>query len=98
KKTEADKPDKGSGQVTLRLGEALKQEVIGLGKRLGLDLNGLIGVMIRRSLSHFHMEARLLAMESEEGLGDLQAWKTSNPGRAPREFLDDYVRRQYGRW
>jgi hypothetical protein len=87
-----------SGRISLYVSPELHDDLARLAGELGLDLNGLIGVMIRRSFHHFEMEARLLATLAEEEMNALVKWRRDNPKRPIREFLDDYVRHQRGQW
>jgi hypothetical protein len=87
-----------SRSLTLRLDPALHETLSDTAPRLGLDLSGLIRLMLRRSLPHFLVEARLLEVQAEEGSELFAAWRRDNPSRPVREFWDDYYRHQQTQW
>jgi hypothetical protein len=79
-----------SGRVSLYLSPELHSELVVLADALGLDLNGLLRMMIARTINHFRMEAHILMEEAQENLTLLSRWLEQNPGRPKREFLDEY--------
>ncbi len=87
-----------SGVLTLRIPPDLHEDLAVAAASLGLDVTGLIRLMIRRSLPHFQLEARLIALQAEEALGLLDKWRQENPSRPIREFWGDYYRHQKTVW
>jgi hypothetical protein len=87
-----------SGVLTLRIPPELHEDLVVAAVGLGLDVTGLIRLMIRRSLPHFQLEARLIALQAEEALHLLDKWRRDNPGRPIREFWGDYYRHQKTVW
>jgi hypothetical protein len=84
--------------LTLRLPPEDHAELADTAARLGLDLTALIRLMIRRSLPHFLLEARLIEVQAAEGADLLEHWRRDHPGRPIREFWDDYYRHQQTQW
>src|SRR6516162_3757772 len=77
----ARKRAKKSGVLTLRIPPEVHRDVALTAADLGLDVSGLIRLMIRRSLPHFMLEARLIAFQAEEAMGQLETWQRNNPDR-----------------
>jgi len=94
----AKRKPKKSGVLTLRLPPELHEDIANTAGLLGLDVTGLIRLMVRRSLPHFRFEAELNARTAEQDHVALEEWQRKNPDRPAREFLDDYVRHQRGQW
>jgi antitoxin component of RelBE/YafQ-DinJ toxin-antitoxin module len=86
----ARRQTKRSGRISLYVSPELHTELAYLAEQLGLDMNGLIRLMITRSISHYRMEAELLRQQAEENLNLLEAWRANNPGKPIREFWDEY--------
>jgi hypothetical protein len=83
-----------SGRITLRVKPELHEQLAELGQALGLDINGLLNLMIRRSLPKCVAEARMVqAWEAEQMEQAFKAWRGENPDRPTREFWEDYLRR-----
>jgi hypothetical protein len=82
----------------LRLPPDLHSTVADTAAQLGLDLTGLIRLMIRRSLPHFQTEARLIQVQAEEAADLLEQWRQRSPKRPIREFWDDYYLHQRTQW
>jgi hypothetical protein len=89
--TGEEKPER-SGRVSLYLSPELHTELAFIADTLGLDINGLLRLMIARTINHYRTEALLLAEQMQENLNLLQVWKEQHPGRPIREFWDDYWR------
>jgi antitoxin component of RelBE/YafQ-DinJ toxin-antitoxin module len=94
----AKKKSKKSGVLTLRIPPEIHDNVALTAAKLGLDVTGLIRLMIRRALPHFQLEARLISIQAEEGMNLLDQWRAAHPNRPIREFWDDYARHQSVRW
>jgi hypothetical protein len=86
-------PRKG-GVLTLRIPPDVHGALAVTAAELGLDVTGLIRLMIRRSLPHFMLEARLISIQAEEAEGLLEQWRRAHPDRPVREFWDDYYQHQ----
>jgi hypothetical protein len=86
------KAAKKSGRITLRMPPALHAELAEVADTLGLDMNALINLMIRRSFDPYRLEAAAIDAQAKENLTLLTAWRDENPGRPIREFWDDYKR------
>jgi hypothetical protein len=94
----AKKKASKSGVFTFRMPPELHEDIAVAAAALGLDVTGMIRLMIRRSLPHFQLEARLITTMAEQGEAALQQWRHNNPERPVREFLDDHVRQQRHQW
>ena len=94
----AKKKPRKSGVLTLRIPPDLHGDLAYTASGLGLDVTGLIRLMIRRSLPHFRLEAVLIDRQAEEASGLLDKWRQDNPSRPVREFWDDYYRHQKTEW
>ncbi len=79
-----------SGQITLRVSPEQHGELVAIADGLGLDVNGLLRLMIGRTIEHFRLEAMLLQEQGQENLNLLNLWKQDNPGKPIREFWDHY--------
>lgn len=81
-----------SGRISLYVPPVLHDEMAEVAEWLGLDLNGLINFMIRRSFDRYRLEAAMLKAQAKESVDLITAWREDNPGRPVREFWDDYKR------
>ena len=81
-----------SGRITLRVSPELHDELAGAADSLGLDINGLLNLMIRRSFGRVKLEAAMLKAQSGENIELIMAWQEENRGRPVREFWDDYLK------
>jgi hypothetical protein len=86
----ARKPTKRSGRISLYVSPERHAELAVLADALGLDINGLLRLMIARTINHFRMEAEMLMLQAQENLNLLNRWREQNPGRPIREFWDEY--------
>src|SRR5260370_32787298 len=87
-----------SGAVMLRIAPELHAELADTAACLGLDTTGLLRLMIRGSLPHYRLEARLIEQQGEEAAELLEKWRRDNPGRPIREFWDAYYLHQMVKW
>jgi hypothetical protein len=83
---------KRSGQITLRVSPEQHADLAWIADTLGLDINGLLRLMIARTIGHYRMEAETLALQAQENLNLLHRWREEHPGRPVREFWDEYWR------
>jgi antitoxin component of RelBE/YafQ-DinJ toxin-antitoxin module len=83
---------KRSGRISLYVPPELHAELAAIGETLGLDINGLVRLMIARTIGHYRVEAELLMTQAQENLNLLNRWRSENPGRPIREFWEDYWR------
>ena len=83
-----------SGVLTLRLPPSLHEDLSRTAAELGLDLTGLIRLMIWRSLPHYQFEARLIVTMAQEQDQLLEDWRRTHPGSPIREFWDHYYLHQ----
>jgi hypothetical protein len=81
-----------SGRVSLYLTPQLHTEVADLADTLGLDINGLLRLMIGRTINHYRMEAQMLLLQGQQNLNLLQRWLEQHSDRPIREFWDEYWR------
>ena len=88
----ARKKTQRSGRISLYVPPALHGELAEVAELLGLDLNGLINLMIRRSFDGYRLEAAMLKAQAKENPDLITVWREDNPGRPVREFLGDYLR------
>lgn len=88
------KKPKRSGRITLRVPPTLHDELAHVADRLGLDINGLINLMIRRSFDGYRLEAAMLNAQRRECVELITAWREEegNRDRPVREFWEDYLR------
>jgi hypothetical protein len=68
--------------------------VAGTAKALGMDLNGLLNLLIREGLIRYEMEAQML--REPKTLSLLERWRYLNPTRETWEFFSDYFRSHRG--
>lgn len=57
---------KGWGRITLRVPPELHQQMAGIADNLGLDLTGLINLMIREGLPTYRAKAAALQARNQE--------------------------------
>jgi hypothetical protein len=79
-----------SGRISLYVSPERHSELAVIAETLGLDINGLLRLMIARSFEHFRMEAELLMLQAQENVNLLHVWREANPGKPIREFWDEY--------
>lgn len=84
-------------RITLRVAPVLHSELAFIADVLGLDINGLIRLMIAHRIDHYRLEAMLLQEQSAENQNLLLHWRERHPGRPIREFWDDYWRSKLDR-
>jgi len=65
-------------------------EFIQYAEGLGLDINGLLNLMLRRHLDRYRLEVEVLQAQAKEGRKLLAAWQEQNPKRPIREFWADF--------
>ncbi len=84
-------PRKKSGKITLRMDPQIHASVAKAAKALGMDINGLLNLIIREGIVRYESEAELLRKAGE--MADLfSQWRYLNPSRATSEFFQDYYR------
>jgi hypothetical protein len=90
KKAQGAPPAKKSGRVSLYLPPEQHAELAFIAEALGLDMNGLLRLMIGRSIHHYRREAETLVLEQQEPDRALATWRERHPGRPAREYWDEY--------
>ncbi len=92
------KGGKWSGVLTLRIPPEVHEDLALTASELGLDITGLIRLLIRRGLPHYQLEGRMLAVQGAEAHEELDQWRREHPGRPIREFWDHYYLVQWTKW
>jgi hypothetical protein len=89
---------KKSGRITLRVGSPLHARVTKTAKNLGLDINGLLNLMIRERLGEYEARAALFALHLKgELLRQLyvkwlsQIWVPRNPNKDPEKSVPEFT-------
>ncbi|SRR5713226_10552841 len=78
------------GQLTLRVPPDVHKDLAEVAEGLGLDINGLLNLMLRRHLDRYRLEVEVLQAQAKEGRKLLAAWQEQNPKRPIREFWADF--------
>jgi antitoxin component of RelBE/YafQ-DinJ toxin-antitoxin module len=79
-----------SGQLTLRIPSDVHEDLAKVAQALGLDINGLLNLMIRRHLERYELEAQTLARQKKENPHMVALWQQKYPARPIREFWSDF--------
>jgi hypothetical protein len=93
---------KRSGRITLRTTPDVHQQLADVARDLGLDVNGLLNLMIRRTLGEMAAEACVFKLHWEEAMKGgrliplLRAWEKAHPNRKRRDFLDEFRKHVMG--
>jgi hypothetical protein len=82
------KPAK-SGRITLRVKPGIHQELAETADGLGIDINGLLNLMIHRFLPVFSIMAWHATTMEEPHKVSFDLWRKSNPTRPTIDFFDD---------
>jgi antitoxin component of RelBE/YafQ-DinJ toxin-antitoxin module len=78
------------GQITLRVPPDVHKDLAEVAEGLGLDINGLLNLMIRRHFDRYRLEVEVLQAQAKENRKVLAAWQEKNPKRPIREFWSDF--------
>src|SRR5260370_723468 len=81
--------------ITLRVKPELHQQLADTAKDLGLNLNGLLNLLIHRSLGQAVVEACIYKAYMQERMGGtliplFLAWRKANPKRKPKDFQEEF--------
>src|SRR4051794_2947009 len=93
---------KKSGRITLRVDPAVHQELSDVTQDLGLDVNGLLNLLIRRALGEAAAEARLCKLYREGAMSEgtftrlLAAWRKAHPQGRLKDFLAEFRKHVLG--
>jgi hypothetical protein len=84
------------GRITLRVKPDTHREIDRLARVLGLNANGVVNLLINRSLGQFAAEAHVLAayrmpvIHSGRYVDLLEAWRKLHPSGRPHEFIEEF--------
>jgi hypothetical protein len=81
-----------SGRITLRVDPEVHHQLEEIAKGLMLDVNGLLKLIIQRSLGEFAVLAHFFKEDAapEKLRPKPVAWMEANPERHPKEFLAEF--------
>lgn len=82
--------DRLDSTVNLCVTHQMRRDLDHVSGILGLNPNGLLRLMINRTMGHYRLEAALLSNQDQQNVAMLHAWIDAHPGRPIREFLDEY--------
>ena len=81
---------KKSGRLSLRMDPGIHLRVEKTAKALGLDINGILNLIIRKGLPYYESLADLLS-DPPKFLSLFPRWRKLNPGREIEEFYTLYA-------
>lgn len=79
---------KKSGRLTLRMDPAVHARIAKTAKALGMDINGLLNILIRMNLMGYEVMATYTSDPETATL--LQRWREHNPTSDPTDFFNDF--------
>ena len=85
---------KKSGRITLRMDPEIHARVETIAKSLGMDINGLLNLIIRRGLVMFQFEAKELPDLARNPL--FRTWVRLNPTGFPGDYFSDKSQMFFG--
>jgi hypothetical protein len=85
--------EKKSGRLMLRMDPNIHSRVANTAKKLGMDMNGLLNLIIREGLPRYEAEMHMLRDPKMFALWE--KWRRLNPSRGAWEFFTDYFNVQY---
>jgi hypothetical protein len=68
--------------------------------KLGLDINGVLNLLLRRYLGHLDVEARLYQLIRERASHmppEAEAWLAEHPGKSLLEYIEEFCKQLLAR-
>src|SRR4051812_24100197 len=95
------KKKKQYGRITLRVKPEIHRQIEEVAATFGLDVNGLLNLLIARSLGEAAAEACVARVFLQTGtkarvVPMMRVWQAANPQKKPKEFLDELRKYVHG--